>query len=159
MVQSSVQQYMAENPPVVEPMDRRPQPQENPLDSVISPYVDPKLSKANLMANAARDSAIFYARHPEAIEYMDEVEKVFNGLLEQGSPYDHEAVWSWFRGSPGNFEKFAEEHMKAEQEKIEAAKRDSTVDGGARPRGNVQVKDAHEATDEELEKGLEGVSF
>jgi len=156
-VQSSIQQYFADNPiQVPRAEEARPVPQVNPIADLINPYIEPKLRQAALDSNAAVDTALFYATHPECIKHKDELEKVFSGLKSQGTPFDHEAVWAWYRGR--NFDTFYKEAVEQDQARLKQAQLDSTVDGGSRPR-NIEIKDAHEASDEDLEKGLKDISF
>lgn len=140
-------------PPVATPA---PAPTVNPLEAVINPIVAPHIKQAALVAEGARDAATFYISHPEAIKYQDELEKAFNALLNQGTPFTRAAVWAWYRGQ--NFDKFLQEARETDQAKIEQAKANADGGGGIRPTGG-SVKDAHSASDEELSAALQNVSF
>ena len=136
----------------------RPTATENPLAAVINPIVQPALATAILAAHDAKDAAIFYQTHPEAGKHQADIEKAFNALVQQGTPFTREAVWAWYRGN--NFDKFLQEARQADQQKVEDAKNVQEGNTGFRvPGGQGPLKDAFAATDDELKSALNGVTF
>lgn len=133
----------------------QPQATENPLKAVLDPYLQPQLKALGLLAQGAQDAAIFYGTHQDALEFKEDIEKAFNALINQGTPFAREAVWEWYRGK--NFDKFYQKKKESEDNKLAQAGDAMIVGSGARP--NVQTKEAFVATDDELEKGLKDVAF
>ncbi len=134
----------------------RPEATVNPLQAVIDPLIAPHVQRMNLVAEGARDASTFYVTHPEAAKYQAEIEKAFNALMTQGTPFTREAVWDWYRGR--NFDKFLQEARASDDQKLQDAKLHSDSTSGTRPAGGP-VKDAHSTSDEELKNALSGVSF
>lgn len=135
----------------------RPQASENPLEAVINPIIEPHLRKIGVVAAAAQDASIFYASHPEALKYRDDIEKAFRTTVEQGAPYSREALWQWYVGKKRV--EGVDIYADIEKARTDAARNAQGVEGGARPGDKPQLKDAFAATDEELNKAMEGVSF
>lgn len=133
-----------------------PQPSVNPLQAVIDPLLAPHIQRATLAAEGARDAATFYVGNAEAVKYQGDIEKAFNALLAQGTPFTRQAVWEWYKGK--NFDKFLQEARTTDQKKVEDAKNIVDGGGGVRPGGGI-VKQAHDATDEELKNALANVTF
>lgn len=129
----------------------------NPLKAVLEPIIGEDIRRANLMAEGAMDAAIFYSTNPDAKKYKDDIEKMFAALMQQGTPFTREALLKYQMGS--NIDKIVEERMAAEKKKVEDAEAAALIDSGFSNRGTGQVKNAHEATDEELTNALKNVSF
>lgn len=134
-----------------------PKPTENPLEAVINPIIEPHLRRLGVVAASAQDASIFYASHPEAIKYRDDLEKAFRTTVEQGAPYSRQALWEWLVGKKRL--EGTDIYADIDAAKIAAAKGAQGVDGGLKPAQPSALKDAHAATDDELNKHMEGMSF
>jgi hypothetical protein len=154
-VKEQMEQY---NRPAPEPEIMRPTATENPLKAVISPIIEPEMNRLRLMAEGAQDAAVFYGTNPEAIKYKDQIETNFKALMQNGTPFNREALLKYVMGHPENIKKMVDDGIAAEKKKIADAAAAETLEGGFRPSGG-QVKDAFTATDEELDKALQGMSF
>lgn len=139
-----------------QPTDRGPQPTVNPLQAIIDPIMAPHIQRATLAAEGARDAATFYISTPEAVKYQVDLEKAFSALMAQGTPFTRKAVWDWYKGQ--NFDKFLSEARAEDAKKVEEAKQNADGGSGQRP-GGGPVKNAHDASDDELKNALNGVSF
>ena len=132
--------------------------QRNPLVDLVVPIVEPAFRALDLATNDARDVALFYTEHPEALEFKGDVEKAAESLKKQGTPMTREAVWDWFRGK--NFGKFHERENKRQVKEAEDAARAAAMVGPGSPAQRSQsTKDPHDMTDEELAEAVKGVAF
>jgi len=141
------------------PSSVTPVPTEaNPLKEAVDAYTAPGLAAAKLDSQAARDGTIFYAAHPEAQKYMKEIEGAFDKLVQQGTPFSHDAVWEWYQGK--NFQKFHTEAVEADKLKLEDAENAETISqNGQRPVQKAKITDPHSASDDELDKAMESMEF
>lgn len=130
----------------------------NPLKEAVDTYIAPGLAAAKLDSQAARDGTIFYAAHPEAQQYMKELEGAFDKLVQQGTPFSHDAVWEWYRGK--NFDKFHAEAAEADKHKLEDAENAETIgQNGERPAQRTKITDPHSASDDDLDKAMDNMEF
>src|SRR3990167_2288916 len=164
MVRDEVQQFMAtedkggSNPGYVPPVASPPVATENPLRAIIEPLVGPSINRARLEGLGARDAVTFFATHPEAVKYAGELNKAFDVSMGQGTPYNYDTLWAWFRGRPENFDKFVAERVDADKAKVSAAKDATTVEGGPRAAATGAIN-AESLSQEELTKALKDVQF
>lgn len=133
-----------------------PRATENPLEAVMKPILESHLRPVTIAAASAQDAAVFYATHPEALPHRAEIEKAFNALVQQGTPFNREAVWDWYVGKKRR--EGVDVYANIEEQKVAQAQAAQGVDGGVKPQPG-QIKDAFTATDDELKKAMEGVSF
>lgn len=150
--------YRAENQTIADPEPIRPVASENPLKAVISPIIEPELARLKMIAEGASDAAVFYGTNPHAAKYKDEIEKNFRALMQNGTPFTRDALLKYVMGHPENIKKLVDEGIEAEKAKLKAAEEAETLGGSLRPQQGP-VKDAHDATDEELAKALENAYF
>lgn len=162
VIREEIQQHMStegkgeEQVIFEQPSREGPQPSVNPLQAIIDPIMAPHIARATLAAEGARDAATFYISTPEAVKYQGDIEKAFSALVAQGTPFTRAAVWAWYKGQ--NFDKFLSEARAEDAKKVDEAKQNADGGGGQRP-GGGPVKNAHDATDDELKNALNGVSF
>lgn len=134
----------------------QPQPQaENPLAEVIAPIVNPHLRKLGVEAASARDAAIFYATHPEAIKYKDDIERGWEAMAKAGVYLTREAIFNHWKGQ--NIDKVLEDRAKAAQEAERAARERAGVgEGVPEPGKGVKIPAGDPVTwsDEDLDKFL-----
>lgn len=143
----------------------RPQPTENrrnPMHDIVAPVVrdmaEPALRALDITANDAKDAALFYVEHPEALTYKKDLENASDTMKRQGTPMTREALWDWYRGK--NFDKFRDQANKKQQEDAERAAREAATLGPGSPNRDAgPQKDPHDMTDEELAKAVQGVAF
>lgn len=158
-VKRHLEAYRAENPPSTsEPEPVRPMASENPLKAVIEPIMAPEMNRLRMLAEGAQDAAVFYGTNPEAIRYKDQIETNFKALMQNGTPFTRDALLKYVKGHPENIQKLVDEGIAAEKKKLADAAEAETLGGGHRPQ-SAQVKDAFTASDEELAKALENVTF
>lgn len=131
---------------------------ENPLKAVIDPIVGPSINRARLEGLGARNAVVFFASHPEAVKYAKELNQAFDTSMSQGTPYDYDTLWAWFRGRPENFDKFVKEGIDAEKTKLAQANEATTVEGGVRLSATGPVQ-AESLTHEDLSAKLKDVVF
>ena len=130
----------------------------NPLREAVDIYTAPGLNAAKVDSQAARDTSTFYATHPEAIKHTKDIEGAFQKLIDQGTPFSHDAVREWYRGK--NFEKFHAEAIEADKQKLEDAENAETItQNGQRPVQKAKITDPHSASDDELDKAMESMEF
>ena len=141
------------------PSNVAPTPTEaNPLKEAVDAYTAPGLAAAKLDSQAARDGTIFYAAHPEAQKHMKELEGAFDKLVQQGTPFSHDAVWEWYKGK--NFDKFHAEAVEADKQKLEDAENAETISqNGERPPQKKKMADPHSASDDDLDKAMDNMEF
>jgi len=136
----------------------RPQPQgDDPLADLIGSRVNPALKHLGYEIADAKDASLFYVGHPEAVKHKAAVEEAFNRLKQQGTPMARAAVWDWYKGK--NFDQFRKEAAEAEKEAERRAREAGDTGPGAARHREVQTKDPHTMSDEELSKAMEGVAF
>ena len=163
MVREEVQHYMETEdkgvtaPGYGSPVRSTPVATENPLQAVIEPIVGPAINRARLEGMGARDAVTFFASHPEATKYAADLNKAFEVSLSQGTPYNYDTLWAWYRGRPENFDKFVAERVDADKAKVAKAKDAEGVDGTARvtPKA-VQAESLDQA---KLTESLKDVAF
>jgi hypothetical protein len=163
MVRDEVQNFMAtedkgDNHPGYVPALAAPVATENPLRAIIEPLVGPSINRARLEGLGARDAVTFFATHPEAVKYAGELNKAFDVSMSQGTPYNYDTLWAWYRGRPENFDKFVNERVDADKAKVIAAKDAASVEGGARA-GSPGAIQAETLDQEALTKALKDVTF
>lgn len=162
LVSTAVREHLAANSSSVDDVNLeqpvQPRATINPLEAVIRPIIDPMLRTVGIAAASAEDLSLFYATTPEALKYRDKIEEAFKSLVDQGTPFKRQAVWEWYRGKKENFDKFVKEAREQEELVLAGAKNAQDLGGGNRPLSG-SFKNAREATDEELNKGLENVTF
>ena len=141
------------------PSSVTPTPTEaNPLKEAVDAYTAPGLAAAKLDSQAARDGTIFYAAHPEAQKHMKEIEGAFDKLVQQGTPFSHEAVYEWYPGK--NFDKFHAEAVEADKQKLEDAEDAQTISqNGQRPAQKTKITDPHSASEEDLDKAMDNMDL
>lgn len=146
-------------PPEPRAAEPRPQPKEgeDPLADLIGSRVNPALTRMGYEIADAKDAALFYVEHPEALKHKKAVEDAFNTLKAQGTPMSRVAVFDWYKGK--NFDTFREEANKEAKEAAERAKDASDAGAGVSRHREVAAKDPHSMSDEDLSKALEGVAF
>lgn len=124
---------------------------------VVKPYVEQPMRQMAAMTQSAQDGMRFYARNPEAVPYMDQLEAQSQQLMAQGLPFDHQTIWNHFVGQ--NFAHFEEKRRQATQE---AAARGATIGSAGVGRPDAQPFDLaafKRMPLEEMEKALEGAKF
>ncbi len=131
----------------------------NPLRDVLRPVLDPELSRINIIAEGAKDAAIFYSSSPEASAHKDYIEKAFQTMVQNGTPMNRDAIYKHWKGEneQTRFKAWREEEIKREKE-AEERKQYETIGGGNRPVVG-KVVEARDLPIEELEKALEGMTF
>lgn len=139
----------------------RPQPRggegpNNPLADLVGGIVNPALRQTGIEAASARDAAIFYAAHPDAVKHQADIERGVSEMAKAGVYLTREAVYNHWRGQ--NIDKIIEERNK---ETAEAAKRAQEAAGvgdgapGGVPKGvKVPAGDPVSWSDEDLDKFL-----
>lgn len=134
-----------------------PKPGEDPVGDMVRPYVAPAVREARLASEAAIDAVTFYQRNPNASKHMDEIESRFKRMVENGTPFQRQDIFNHLRGE--KYDEFKAADDQAQREAAERAQREAlSVGPGGRP-GTGPVKDAWEASDEELADALKTVSF
>ncbi len=160
-VQKGLKEYVEANPPVdpvpTDPI--KPQTTEtNPLAEAIAPHINPRMERAELIADGAADMVTFYTKHPESREYMDDLEKAFKDSVTQGTPYAREHLWNNYVGA--NFEKFALKRDEENASKLLKAKENEDLGGGTGGAGgSPKIAVDHTTTPEDVDKSLENVEF
>lgn len=147
-------------PPQPQPREpeRRPEPQpSDPLADLIGSRVNPALRTMGYEIADAKDAALFYVEHPEALKHKKAVEDAFNTLKAQGTPMARVAVFDWYKGK--NFEQFREESNVAAKKAADAAKDAADVGPSGARRREMTPTDPHTMTDADLSKAMEGVAF
>ena len=152
-VQDALGQFVRDNAP------QAPAPEQDPIAKLVSPLVNPALARANVMAEAARDQALFFQLNPDALEHRDAILGNWQEMLNKGVPLKMEVIWNEYRGK--NFAKFHESASKKDTEKVNAAKEAEGVGPGSpdRGEGSKVLKDPYAASDADLTKALENVAF
>jgi hypothetical protein len=144
-------------PRSAEPQRPQPQPNDDPLADLIGSKVNPALRSMGYEIADAKDAAMFYVEHPEALKHKKALEDAFNTLKAQGTPMSRVAVFDWYKGK--NFDTFRKEANEEAALAAEKAKEAGDTGPGVSRRREVASKDPHTMSDEELSKALEGVAF
>lgn len=130
---------------------------------MLDPYIRPEVNQARLESMAAVDESRFYRKHPEAVEYEDQVEKIFNESMKRGQPWQREDIHKYLVGKEAteNPEKFVEKMTERKQRQLREAEYagDMGAGGMQRSRDESRFKDFKSKTLEEMEKDLEGITF
>jgi hypothetical protein len=150
--------FQADRQSSQDPEPFKPTATENPLKAVIAPIIEPEMNRLRMVAEGAADAAIFYGTNPEAIRYKDQLETNFKALMQNGTPFTREALLKYVKGHPENLKQLVDEGIAAEKKKVADAAEAETLGGSLRPQSGP-VKDAFTASDDELSKALENMTF
>lgn len=130
---------------------------------MLDPYIKPEVNQARLESMAAVDESRFYRKNPHAVEYEDQVEKVFAESMKRGQPWQREDIYKYLVGKEAteNPEKFVEKLTEKKQRQLREAQfaGDMGAGGLQRSRDDSRFKDFKSKTLEEMEKDLEGITF
>lgn len=134
------------------------------LADVINPFVDPKVARASLMANDAKDFASFYMSNPEAHGMKDQIEKMFDTLIQKGQPHTREDIYDKIIGSSYRSDrtKFVDGELEKRKKQVEAAQSMQDMGGSSwgrerNPDLEAQFSKFDTLSREDQEKLLEGV--
>ena len=151
-VTDSLRSFVTQNQPV-------PQPEPDAVRDLIAPHVNPAINRATVLAEAARDQSLFFQLHPDALDHRAELMKNWQEMFNKGLPFQMDVIWNEYRGK--NIDQFHKKMSERDAEKVRAAEEAAGVSGGSPDRsgGSSAMKDPYQATDEELNKAMEGVAF
>lgn len=128
----------------------------NPLADLVGGIVDPALRRNAVESASARDAAIFYAKHPDAVKQQADIERGVTEMAKAGVYLTREAVWNHWRGQ--NIDKIMEQRDKDREEAAKRAAEAAGVGDGAPggvPKGvKVPAGDPVSWSDEDLDKFL-----
>jgi DNA mismatch repair ATPase MutL len=135
------------------------------LGEMISPFIEPKLNRATLDSADSLDYVKFYTGNPEAVEYQEQVEKVFEMLKEKGRPLPRADILAHTIGKEvaADPTKFTEKMIEKRQKQIERA--ESAMDLGnfssTRAKNDSTYGEGKfdKLTVAEMEKALDGIAF
>lgn len=162
--------------PAPQPMVTRQSDQEiqqQQLREIISPFIEPGLNEARLHGADAKDYVKFYTSNPEAAEYADEVEKLFEGAVKAGRPIPRQDLLDYVIGKEyrSDRDKFTEKLTSKKKEQVERAESASDIGSFSMTKAKNDPMFAAftgyerlEGDDlsnrvKEMEKALEGVTF
>ena len=131
----------------------------DPVAQTVRPYIEPVVQALNLQVQAANDKSDFYMTYPEAAGYRQDVESMFQQLMQQGRPMEREAVWHYYKGK--NAAAFSERDAQKAKEDLEAStSRFATVGGPSAQRPTGPNMDQFRSLPLEAQRdALKGISF
>lgn len=163
MIEETVGAALAANRDAIPDESRggRPQPRggsepTNPLADIVGGIVNPHLQANGMQAASARDAALFYAKHPEAVEHQADIERGVSEMARAGVYLTREAVYNHWRGQ--NIDKIMEKRDKDREDAAKKAQEAAGVGDGAPggvPKGvKVPAGDPVTWSDDDLDKFL-----
>lgn len=146
--------------PAPAPQPVQQQPEVDPVDKMLNPYLQPIRRAAALASESATDAAEFYTSHNELDKgTRQEIEKRFKALAAAGIAFKREDILNHYVGE--NIDKEVDKRIASRSAAAARANDAASMVGGGSPDrgGQGQITDARSMTTDALGKALEGQSF
>lgn len=162
--------------PTPQPQVDEQQQRNSMIADVIAPVVGPHINRALINSADAKDQVKFYRKNPDAAEYEEQIETLWEDLAKQGRIVARDDIYHFIIGREANqdFDKLSqkrEARKKAQLERAEGAG-DFGASGLARGKDDPKWAAFHKADDfdklapdeqdallKEMEQALSGVTF
>jgi len=135
------------------------------LRELISPFVEPGIAQARMDSADGLDYAKFYTNNPDAIEYQESVEKMFDALKKAGRPLPRADILAHTIGKEftADRDKFTEKLTAKRKAQLERAEQGGDVGGMVASRAKQDSTFGQgrfeQLSTADMEKALDGVTF
>lgn len=165
-IRGEVNQYLqqtAANMPVQQPTMTPQQAAYNQVGQYINHFTQPGIQYAQHVAADAKDYSDFYARHPEAREYQDQIEQTFQVLAANNRPTVRDDCYRYVRGREleADPQAFLTKERQRQERALERANYAGDMGAGSvgKEKADALFANFDQLSLEDMEKRLEGITF